>query len=328
MGKVIITGDLHCDKGIWVDICLEYLNSLQEYATKNNIEDIIIDGDIFEKSTKIKNEAFIPLFFKFMELKDAGFNLYFILGNHDVYNIDNESIVKTFLPFGEVIQDFEQYEIQGKQVDMLAYTKEEDKIPEDGNVLITHLSIASFTFDNNYHVNEKIAFHPDQFSGYNMVFSGHFHRHQHKNNIVYVGSPYQLNFGEKSQKKGFVVLDLDDNNWEFVEYNEAPKFVIIKPEQFNEVDVSNCFVKVKITEKLDNYIKLKHLLYEKGAIEVIPDYKEETDYSVDETNTDIDFNGEIKESMVEYINKVDVEDIDNSLLLKIFDEILDVAEAS
>lgn len=322
MGKVIITGDLHCDKGIWVDICLNYLTHLQNYATDNNINDIIIDGDIFEKSTKIKNESFVPLFFKFMELKEKGFNLYFILGNHDVYNIDNESIVKTFLPFGKVIQDFDQFEIQGKTIDMLAYTKEEGKIPDGGDILITHLSIASFTFDNNYHVNEKIAFSPDQFENYNIVFSGHFHRHQHKKNIVYVGSPYQLNFGEKSQSKGFVVLDVDTYDWEFVEYNEAPKFIIIKPEDFQTVDVSNCFVKVKITEKLDNYIKLKHLLYEKGAIEVIPDYREEVDYNIDEENTDIDFNGEIKESMVEYINKVDIEDVDNEKLLEIFEELL------
>ena len=94
----IFTSDLHVDKGIWVSITIDYLDYLMTYAAKNNIKDVVIGGDVFEKATKIKNESFIPLFLKFMEMKSAGFNLFFILGNHDVYNNSNDSIVETFTP--------------------------------------------------------------------------------------------------------------------------------------------------------------------------------------------------------------------------------------
>lgn len=324
--KILITSDWHVEEGIYTDICLDYIDHLINYCNENEITHIFIAGDIFEKSSKIKNESFLPLFFKFMELKESGFQLYFLLGNHDIYNVDNDSLVESFVPFGKVIKEEETIELDGRQITLLPYTKDVRDVPPEGDILITHLSIADFTFDNKYHVNEKMGMPSDTFKDYNIVFSGHFHRPQDKKNVVFMGSPYQMNFGEIGQKKGFVVFDTESGDWKREYYTGAPTYLRIKAEKFKDVDVSNSFVQVEIEQKLDNYVQLKHLLYENGALEVTPSFKEVLDeITVDDDGADINLNTGIKEMMSEYImNNISVEGVDNSKLMDIFERVLEV----
>lgn len=324
--KILLTSDLHVQEGIYTDICINYIDYLITFCKENNINHIIIAGDVFEKSSKIKNEAFLPLFFKFMEMKNNGFKLYFLLGNHDIFNVDNDSLVETFAPFGKVIKNYQEEEIDGRMFSFLPYTKQEDDIPPNGDVLITHLSIADFVFDNRYHVNEKAGFPTELFERWNIVFTGHFHRPQNKKNIVYMGSPYQMNFGEMGQDKGFVVFDIETGDWERVYYKEAPTYIKIKVKDFNKVDVKNSFVEIEIEEKLDNYVQLKHLLYEKGALEVTPCFKEiSNDILVTENNTPLNLNSGIVDMMKEYIsNSISIDEIKNEKLIEIFERVLEV----
>ena len=320
--KILITCDLHVQEGIYTDICLDYLNFLDDYCSKNDIKTIVIAGDVFEKSSKIKNESFLPLFFKFMELKEKGYNIIILLGNHDIYNVDNDSLVEAFCPFAKVIKTTEDISFNDRELTFLPYTKDIRDIPEKGDVLITHLSIANFRFDNNYHVNEKIAFEENLFENFNKVFTGHFHKPQERGNIIYPGSPYQMNFGECGQEKGFVVFDTESDKWERILYKGAPTYKKIKVEDFIDSDVSNQFIEVEINEKVDSYVKLKHLLYERGALNVVPHFKqEEVDLIIDE-NAEVNFNDGLLVMMEEYIaNNIKIENIDNEKLLELFREI-------
>jgi len=323
MSKVLLTSDWHIESGIYTDIGIDYISYLQDFCKKEGITDIIIAGDIFEKSAKIHNDAFIPLFFKFKELKDNGLNIIIILGNHDIYNVENSSLVETFSVFGKVVKSFEQIQLGGRTIDLLPYTKNVDDIPESGNILITHLSIADFQFDNKYHVNEKAGFSRKLFKDYNKVFSGHFHRPQNKGNIVYMGSPYQMNFGEIGQKKGFITLDLDNYEWKRHYYTQAPTYKKINGEDFNKEDVNNSFVQVVIKEKLDNYVKLKHILYEKGALEITPYFVDNTEELNINDKASIDMNSSIKDMVKDFIlNDINSEGIDNTKLLNIFEKVV------
>lgn len=323
--KVLITSDWHIQSGIYVDICIDYIDYLIYYCKKNDITDIVIAGDIFEKSSRISNDSFIPLFFKLKELKDQGFNVTIILGNHDMFNVSNDSLVETFSPFGKIVKEFEEIEIGGRKIGLLPYTKSVVDVPAKGDVLITHLSIADFTFDNNYHINEKMGMPTDTFSGWNHVFSGHFHKQQEKFNIKFMGSPYQLNFGETGHDKGFIVFDTETDVWERQPYTDAPKYIKMKAAEFKDIDVSNCFVQVEIDGKMDNYLKLKHLLYEKGALSVVPSFKEVSE-DIDVIDGDgVEFGSGVKTMLKEYLmNNIDVADVDNSDLVDLFNKVVDL----
>jgi DNA repair exonuclease SbcCD nuclease subunit len=319
--KILLTGDFHVKKGITVDIILNYMDYILKYCLDNNIKFAIIMGDIFDKSSNIKNEAFVPVFMKFLQMKEAGINLTFILGNHDIYNVNNNSIVETFSPLGRVIKDAEYNPGKGNH-SFLPYTKKEEDIENHEGVLFTHIPIADFNFDNAFHSTEKHAFSKEFFSEYSLVFTGHFHRHQAQKNIVYVGSPIQLNFGEMGIEKGFVVLDAIKESWEFVEYTGAPTYTKIDIQDFKSFNPKNKFVGVMIDEKIENFIKLRKVLIDRGAIEVRPFFEKKEEMVINEKSK-INNDSSTKDIIKEYIGGVKEKGIDNTRLLNIFDKVLE-----
>lgn len=316
---LIFASDFHVEKGIFISIALDFLDYLIQFSQENNIKNLVIGGDIFEKATKIHNEAFTSLFMKFLEMKKLGLKLYFILGNHDIWGLDNnDSIVETFSPFGEVIKDSCTMELDGDYYDLLSYTKDKTKLPNKSNTLLTHLAITDFCFDNEF-LNTDDGFAPSDFSNYKLVVSGHFHRHQEKGNIVYAGSPYEKNFGEEGQEKGFIVIDGSD--YKFIPYINAPTHLTINIEDFDKYDYKNKFVSVKINKKTENFVKLRHILYGKGALEVRPQFIQNED---DNKLIDIkvDSIGSITTIIKQYLNELKLENIDNKKLISKFETIV------
>ena len=309
------------NNNIFIKIALDFLDYLEEYCFSNDIREIIFLGDMFEKSSRIRHEAFVPLFLKLFEKKSKGLSFIFILGNHDIYSIDNDSIVETFKPLGRVIKEGL---FQDRCFSYLPYTKDPNKIQKETGYLFTHLAIADFQFDNFYNANETIAMKRELFSSYKWVFTGHFHKHQVKDNIVYVGDPYQLHFGERDTPKGFVVLDSETNIWKFIEYTNAPTFKMIDVENFNDIDVKNCFVGVKIERKIENFVKLKYILYERGALDVIPFFETKKEVEINSGETDhIRHVSSIPTMTKEFLTSIKVDNIDNKKLLKLYEKVLE-----
>jgi len=334
MAKVLIANDIHIIDGIYNEITLQWFDKVFEYITKNEIKYFIIAGDLFEKASRIKNEVFLPLFFRLMRFHSAGIKMWFVLGNHDIYNNDNDSLVEAFAPFGEVVKNYKQIVIDGETIDLLAYTKEEEDIPDTNNILITHLAIADFQFDNKYNANEKMAFPRNLFKKFKLVITGHFHKYQHKGNIVYGGSPFQLGFEEMGCEKGFLVLDTKTITVEFVKNLFSPTYMeidldkITSIDDFSELDVKNKFVGVIMREKVDNFIKLKHVLYEKGALDITPKYENEKNDILTSDEKPVEFNKNVDDMFLEFIkNNIKLEGIDNNRLVDIFEEIKEEIEA-
>lgn len=320
--KIILTSDWHTTKGLRTTLVLNYLDFLINYAKKENIRDIWVLGDIFDKSSNIKNEAFIPLFMKLLKLKEEGFKFKFIIGNHDQYLTDGSSIVETFEAFGKVYKEEVTEEIEGNEFIFLPYTKKEIDLPNKGQYLMTHLSIADFTFDNSYHVTEKHAFKKSLFEEFNFVFTGHFHRHQEQKNICYIGSPFQMNRGEIGQSKGFIILDTEIEKYEFIEYNEAPTYYEINADNIKDLtklEFNNKIVVIRLSAKIKDFAKLRYIIFEKGAVDIIPIFETE---EINDEIREIKVDNDIKNIVKDILNEVKEENIDNEELIKIFDKVL------
>jgi DNA repair exonuclease SbcCD nuclease subunit len=319
MGKIIFTSDLHADRGLKVQICITYLEYLEEYCFENGINDIVFGGDIINKSSKINNDVFVPLFLKLMEMKNKGLNLIFILGNHDIFNKDNDSILRTFSSFGHVVIKSETMNIAGYDYDLLSYTNNKEEIPNSAPTILTHLPISTFFYDNGFGDKDDDGFTPDDFASYNLVVTGHYHKTQKKGKIVYPGSPFQQNFGEQGHDKFFAIVEGD--SYELIPYNNAPTYLTIKIEDFKKYDYKNKFVLVEISRKVENFIKLKHILYTQGAIEVKPSFIKE-ELIEDEGEHEVDINENISISMKKFLSSIKDDKVDNKKLLCYFDNIL------
>jgi len=329
MAKVIISCDWHIKSddlnNLHVSSILNFLDYTTEYYFENDIDYHIVAGDIFHKSSNIKNEAFIPLFMKLHEMKEKGVNFIFIPGNHDIMNVNNDTIVETFSVFGEVFKSIARKEIDGDPFIFLPYTKKQSEIPEgNGEYLITHLSIADFFFDNNFQVDEKIAFKRSLFEDFKMVITGHFHKYQNRNNVYYIGSPVQIDRNEMGQEKGFGVLDTDRESLEFVPYDLAPKYIEITEkeiEQLDKLDFTNYHVVVRINSKIKDFAKLRYVLYEKGAVSINPIF--ETVKEVNEPSLQIEEISNIEDIIEDIIRdeKVKPEHLETEELIKVFEKI-------
>lgn len=319
--KIAFCCDLHVNRDLLrLTECLNFLDYLKKYCLANEIKYIVIGGDLFDTSNNIRNQMFIPFFNKLFEIKEAGLEFIIFPGNHDITNSDNDCLAETFKSFSHFIKKSETINIGGTQYDFLAYTQDPKDIPNTGNVLFTHLEVEGFYF-NPFKKCEDKTFTKESFANYDLVVSGHLHKKQQDDNIVFVGSPYSTRKDEAGQHY-FAVIDGTD--CELIEYDEAPDYMTVYLEEAltnPEIDYNNKIVEVVINSKIENFVKLRDIMISKGAVEVNARFEkaETVDNSI---RSKIDANEGVSVSMVKYLKETKKSGINNEKLLKCFKEVL------
>ena len=311
-------GDLHLTKEpLRIVSVLNFLDYIHKYCLEHNIKHLVNLGDLNDRP-ELKSDAFVPVFRKLCEIsKDV--NIYSIIGNHELKDkAGNDTLIETFSSFGTFIQNSSTIEIDGINYDFMSYTDNPQDIPKKGRVLFGHLEVEGFYYNPKRKI-EGSVFTTDMFDSYELVVSGHLHHEQHRDNFEFVGSPYPTNRGEGGKKNYFAVID--GTSCQLVEYNDGPDYLTINAELFNkDIDYTNKIVTVQISKKVENFVKLRDILFEKGALEVNPEFiKEEI---IDTSDHKVDTNEGVVKSAAKYLQEVKAPEIDNDKLLKCFKEVL------
>jgi len=271
----------HLSRSQFEDIAIDFLYYLLKYSKSNKIERIFFLGDWFH----IKNKLYVPPFIRSIEVlrlfKEAGIDITFLIGNHDApqMNTTDNSIMYAFQEFGKVIPLYEWEDIDDIRFHLLSYTNELPKFEltnNKANILLGHLDIKNFVMESGMSCQE--GFNIQSFKNFDMVYSGHFHKHQINNNVVYIGSPYQTRYSERFDQKGFIELDTKTADWKFIEYNSAPTFKEIDIEEYDEENVKGNFIRIKTHKGNDNLPDIKNKFLELGAesVDFIFEDEEET----------------------------------------------------
>lgn len=320
MAKIVFCSDLHINKDLLrLTECLNFLDYLSNYCENNEIEYIVIGGDLFDTSNNIRNQMFIPFFNKLFEIGQK-FKLIIFPGNHDIQNTDNDCLAETFKAFCHFVKKSETLEIDGVKYDFLAYTQNPDDIPNVGDVLFTHLEVEGFYF-NPFKKCEDETFTKESFDNYELVVSGHLHKKQEDGNIIFTGSPYSTKKDEAG-KHYFAVID--GTKCDLVEYDEAPDYLTVTIEEAltnKEIDYNNKIVEVEIGSKIESWVKLRDIIISKGAVDVTAKFvkvEESPDVAAHKINTDEG----VTVSFTKYLTETKKADINNEKLLKCFKTIL------
>jgi DNA repair exonuclease SbcCD nuclease subunit len=265
------------------------------------------------------------------DLQKNNIDHYMLVGNHDMANPNSSmnSILFVFNDYAKIISDYYYIDTENTRIHMLSYTNnyfENFILAEDKkNILIGHLDIIGFVMPNGFVA--KSGFRREDFKDFDLVISGHYHKHQVLGNIVYVGSPYQTSVSEREQQHGFVILDTDTLEWKLVEYQEAPKYKMLEVKHLTDIrleDISNNFVRIKLASHKISKVKLKSHLLELGAlsVDIIPpeDVKEIEKYYDSEALSD-----EPTEIAAAYLNSLKNIKLDKRKLIKYFTKIEEVA---
>ena len=323
--KVALFSDLHVfhhfNKSQFEDIAQSFVYHLFEYCKENNIQKIFFLGDWFH----IKNKLYVPPFIKSVEvlraIRDAGIEIIFLIGNHDAPQMGTTdySIIYAFEEFGEVIPLYDWKDESDCRFHFLSYTKElpEFEFGKKKNILFGHLDINSFVMEQGFECKE--GFNINEFNKFDIVFSGHFHKHQIKKNIVYIGSPYQVRFSERFDDKGFIVLDTETLKWNFETYDSAPKFKDVDVDSFEEEDIVGNFIRIRTHKDNADLSNLKNKFLSLGAESV--DFIFEDENEQEELNVIEDLTmGSIGEIASSYFDTVKEQSLFNPQLTELIEK--------
>lgn len=333
--KLIIYSDLHLHNHhklmVNSETALSVLDYIKDFATDNNIKTVVSAGDFFHTKAKAYAPHLVQGWLRIKDFFKNGLEHYMLIGNHDMANPNTtmNSVLFMYSDYAHVIPDYKFVDIGNTRLHFLSYTStafDNFVLSEERyNVLIGHLDIIGFQMSNGFQAVS--GFKMEDFKNFDLVFSGHYHKHQQKENIVYVGSAYQTSFSERSQKKGFIVFDTEDLSWDFIEIPGNPKYEVVNLESTSDLSedyVEGNFLKIKLQNNEISKTKLREKLLDMGAIsvDIIPpeDSREIESYYENELSDDPE------ELATAYVGSIsDLKGYDKRKLLKYFSKIQEVA---
>lgn len=241
------------------------LNDMAKYAIDNGIDKIVVAGDIFHTKSVIHAIA-QSLLLDYIE-KFSQITFIVIDGNHDVSSKSGTGIsaLKCLdsVPNVRMIHTQEQIE----NVLFVAWTDQLIPAIKKGKAdyLVSHFGLNEAQLSSGISIVSDLGL--KDVNQYKHVLLGHYHKPQEVSNVWYVGSPIQLDWGEKHEDKRFLVVDSDNDTIESVlidGYKRHYEFELTKETQ-EEI--------LKQVEKLKGQghdIKLK-LMTDGVDIDSIPD---------------------------------------------------------
>lgn len=260
--KCAIFSDIHIgvhrDSDTWHRISIDWAKWYRDLLQSRGIKDIIFCGDFFHYRDSIATNTLFHAANVLNILKD--FNIVFIPGNHDCYYKDTSDINSLSILNGRdnltVIEKIYTHNTSsGRKIAFAPWGTGIGEIPEC-DILFGHFEIETFKL-NNYKICDHGISSDDIYNKSPLTISGHFHLRSERiiddRTILYVGNPFQMDFGDLGDKKGVYFIDLETGKYDFVENNISPKFQkVILSEMVDSrysVDTLNRLIK-------DNIVKL------------------------------------------------------------------------
>ena len=104
------------------------------------------------------------------------------------------------------------------------------------------------------------------FDKFDMVFSGHFHHKSHKENIYYLGAPYQMTWSDHGCDRGFYIFETDNRELQFIPnpysmftritYNDAGATDATESLEYLDSEqhkITNAYIKIVVQTKDNPY---------------------------------------------------------------------------
>lgn len=230
--KYAVFSDLHLgvhqNSSSWHNIALEWADWFVKDLKSKGIKDIIFTGDFFHSRSEISVNTIHVASILLDKLNE--FNVKMIPGNHDCYykeksEVHSLSILKGHnnITIYDTLDLVHLYD--GRTGAFCPWGIEIEDIPK-ADIIFGHFEIESFKM-NSFKLCETGHKASQLLDRAKLVFSGHFHfreeRQYNEGNIIYIGSPFELDFGDRDTAKGYYILDTANLKYTFVENTISPK---------------------------------------------------------------------------------------------------------
>lgn len=243
-------------KSFFIDFFLKKIE--KDFEPEHDI--LIFEGDIFHyrESVNVRIQNEVRDLFEILSKKFKR-GVFAITGNHDIYYKDKREIhsLKPLSDLASNIHIFENPEVLSINGNhnflMLPWIEDKkqmtsilSKYVKFCNYVICHTDIIGFNFNKWVKVEKGLK--SEDFSDYTRIYSGHLHNRQSNKNILYTGTPYQMDRGDLGNIRGFYKIDVTSSELkeQFIKNTYSPQF--IKMDLYDILEMS----KLEISKTFDN----------------------------------------------------------------------------
>jgi len=307
--------------------CEEFIDWFIEKAKKEGCETCLFLGDWHHHRASINVQSLSVSVRLLSKLNDAFEKVYMIPGNHDLYYRDRRDISSVewakHLPNIVIVNDWFQH---GEAVIAPWLVGDDYKKLKKmkGKYLFGHFELPHFLMNALIEMPDHGEISNNHLSGFEQVFSGHFHKRQAKKNIWYIGNAFPHNFSDAGDDaRGMMVLGWDQEP-EFHSWPAQPSFRIYKLSEVLEnpagLLLPRSYVKVHIDIDLSyeeaNFIRETLIPeYNLREMTLIPIKGEGV--TQDNAQTDIKFES-VDQIILQEITSIESDFYDTKVLLEIY----------
>lgn len=200
------------------------------FIKNNGISNVCSLGDFTDSRIQISWYILQELrerFFKWFD--DNNIIFHHVIGNHDLLYKDRTThhSLKNFLGEFNNIKVYDEVttlKIKPYVFGIVPWTNNDNIVYPKADILLLHGEFKGFNMSKG--IECKNGLEVKSFKDYQLVLSGHFHLIQEQGNFKYLGNPYQKDWGDFGEQKGFWILD-DNFNMLHIQNEISPRFLKI-----------------------------------------------------------------------------------------------------
>lgn len=299
------------------------------------IDHIIFLGDFFENRNAIDVLTLEYASEGARMLDTLDMPIFFIIGNHDLYYKNNRS---TFSP--TIFQTYKNFYLISELTTVNAANTKFLMSPflfhEEYGELLNYLDygvwFGHFEFKGfivtGYNILMPTGPNHTLFKKQRRIFSGHFHKRQLNENVIYIGNTFPTNFADAGDtNRGCMIYDHNKDEPLFHNWDECPKYVrtslselLDKPSEreiiLPKLGRVECMVDIPISYGESMYIKEEFVEKYKLRDLILKETPEINDAIV-ETVANISDSElmDVDSLVLNMLNNIDVKKIDNNKLI-------------
>lgn len=318
---------VHQNNSMWHDIAMQWAVWLDKELKAKKIKDIFILGDFFHYRSEIAVNT-IQFATDILNIW-RDYNIVILIGNHDSYYKDRVDVNSLSLFDGwqniTIISEPTRVKSHGKELLICPWGTEPEELTQS-DIIFGHFEIESFKM-NQFKVCTAGAKSKDLLKNTDLVLTGHFHlreeRQYNDGTILYVGNPYQMDFGDVGSTKGYYILDIKHKQHKFYENRLSPqhkKIYLSKLVQFPGITeevkrmFNNNIVKLIIDKNIssDEIELLLTKFSELNAVSITTDYVVNFDrFGISDAEASNISGVDIPTAIEEFINLLEIDNKDS-----------------
>lgn len=270
-------------------------------------------------------------------LNDLGMPVYFTIGNHDLYHRHSRD-VHSVLHFAEfenfiMVEEPTVFNNIGNGCMICPYI-----FHEEYPILLEYLDVpfwsGHFEFKGFIVTGQgrEMPTGPDHtaFKGPDYIISGHFHKRQAGDNVVYMGNWFPMDFGDAGDdERGMMVFDFDKDEMIFYNWEDCPKYRKCTLSQILDDEIQlmtdmrvKCVVDIPEIS-FDDTTKIREAMIAKYKLrEFTLEESMELREALSETESGIDWDEQqlagVDDLVLQMLDGIESERIDNTTLTTIY----------